>query len=95
MPTTLLRGLFGSAEPGAANSGSSKSLFVPIPFGDGQGPRLYRTGDIVKYLPGGNIDDWKPAPSHSSLHLVFSSSSPNPSGNAEKPPMFISSPSLR
>lgn len=30
--------------------------FVPDPFGDEPGARLYRTGDWVKYLPDGNID---------------------------------------
>ncbi|MFL6336608.1 MAG: non-ribosomal peptide synthetase [Pyrinomonadaceae bacterium] len=30
--------------------------FVPDPFGDRPGARLYRTGDVARYLPGGEID---------------------------------------
>jgi amino acid adenylation domain-containing protein len=30
--------------------------FVPDPFGSAPGGRLYRTGDSVRYLPGGNIE---------------------------------------
>lgn len=30
--------------------------FVPDPFSDKTGARLYRTGDVVRYLPDGNID---------------------------------------
>ena len=29
--------------------------FIRNPFSDGLSPRLYRTGDIVKYLPDGNL----------------------------------------
>jgi amino acid adenylation domain-containing protein len=30
--------------------------FIPDPFSDEPGARLYRTGDIARYLPDGNID---------------------------------------
>ena len=30
--------------------------FVPDPFSDKHGSRLYKTGDLVRYLPDGNID---------------------------------------
>lgn len=30
--------------------------FVPDPFGKDPGKRLYKTGDLVRYLPDGNID---------------------------------------
>jgi surfactin family lipopeptide synthetase C len=31
-------------------------MFIPNPFGDEPGARLYRTGDVCRYLPDGNID---------------------------------------
>ena len=34
----------------------TQEKFVPDPFCTGEGQRLYRTGDIVKYLPDGNIE---------------------------------------
>jgi acyl-CoA synthetase (AMP-forming)/AMP-acid ligase II len=30
--------------------------FVPNPFSDKEGARLYRTGDVVRYLPDGNVE---------------------------------------
>jgi amino acid adenylation domain-containing protein len=30
--------------------------FIPNPFDDGLGDRLYKTGDLVRYLPGGQIE---------------------------------------
>ncbi|MGB7921714.1 MAG: amino acid adenylation domain-containing protein [Pyrinomonadaceae bacterium] len=30
--------------------------FIPDPFGDAPGARLYRTGDIARYLPGGALE---------------------------------------
>ncbi len=30
--------------------------FIPHPFGAGNGSRLYRTGDVARYLPDGNIE---------------------------------------
>ncbi|MCP4104824.1 MAG: AMP-binding protein, partial [Desulfobacteraceae bacterium] len=30
--------------------------FIPNPFSDDPGSRLYKTGDLVKYLPDGNIE---------------------------------------
>ncbi|HEX8088393.1 MAG TPA: non-ribosomal peptide synthetase, partial [Blastocatellia bacterium] len=30
--------------------------FIPDPFGDGPGGRLYKTGDLVRHLEGGKID---------------------------------------
>jgi len=30
--------------------------FVPDPFNPGAGARLYRTGDVVRYLPNGNLE---------------------------------------
>jgi amino acid adenylation domain-containing protein len=30
--------------------------FVPHPFADRPGARLYKTGDLVRYLPGGSLD---------------------------------------
>ncbi|MFE1843703.1 AMP-binding protein, partial [Streptomyces sp. NPDC059515] len=32
------------------------SAFVPDPFGAVPGARLYRTGDVVRYLPGGELE---------------------------------------
>ena len=34
----------------------TREKFVPDPFGEEKGQRLYKTGDIVKYLPDGNIE---------------------------------------
>jgi acyl-coenzyme A synthetase/AMP-(fatty) acid ligase/acyl carrier protein len=34
----------------------TRERFVPDPFGGEKSQRLYRTGDIVKYLPDGNIE---------------------------------------
>src|SRR5262249_35317318 len=30
--------------------------FVPNPFSEREGERLYKTGDLARYLPGGNIE---------------------------------------
>jgi surfactin family lipopeptide synthetase A len=30
--------------------------FVPDPFSDAPGPRLYKTGDVTRYLPDGNLE---------------------------------------
>ena len=30
--------------------------FIPNPYGDGPGSRLYKTGDLARYLPDGNLD---------------------------------------
>jgi non-ribosomal peptide synthetase component F len=34
----------------------TSSKFVPDPFGDIPGARLYKTGDLVRYLPDGNLE---------------------------------------
>jgi amino acid adenylation domain-containing protein len=42
---------------GYANSpGLTASKFIPCPFGDRPGARLYRTGDMARFLPDGNIE---------------------------------------
>jgi SAM-dependent methyltransferase len=35
---------------------STAQAFVPNPFGDREGSRLYRTGDRVRFLPDGNVE---------------------------------------
>jgi amino acid adenylation domain-containing protein len=32
------------------------ALFIPHPFAEEPGARLYKTGDLVRYLPGGNLE---------------------------------------
>jgi natural product biosynthesis luciferase-like monooxygenase protein/amino acid adenylation domain-containing protein/FkbM family methyltransferase len=44
----LARGYLGDA-------GLTAERFVPHPFSDAGGARLYRTGDVGRYLPGGDI----------------------------------------
>ncbi len=34
----------------------TKERFIPDPFSDRQGARLYKTGDLCRYLPDGNIE---------------------------------------
>ena len=34
----------------------TKQKFIPNPFSDRPGDRLYKTGDLVRYLPDGNIE---------------------------------------
>ncbi len=36
--------------------GLTAAAFVPDPFGDRPGGRLYRTGDIARHLPGGELE---------------------------------------
>ncbi len=36
--------------------GLTAEKFIPDPFGAGAGERLYKTGDLVRYLPGGEIE---------------------------------------
>jgi hypothetical protein len=36
--------------------GLAAAKFVPNPFGDEPGARLYKTGDLVRYLPDGNLE---------------------------------------
>ena len=45
----LARGYFNRAEQTAEN-------FIPHPFSEKPGDRLYQTGDLVRYLPDGNIE---------------------------------------
>jgi len=46
---TLARGYLNRAELTAER-------FIPDPFGGGSGARLYKTGDLGRFLPDGNID---------------------------------------
>jgi amino acid adenylation domain-containing protein len=46
---SLARGYLG-------RPGLTARCFIPDPFGDGSGARLYRTGDRVRYLPDGNLE---------------------------------------
>ncbi len=34
----------------------TKTKFIPNPFGKGDGQRMYKTGDLAKWLPDGNIE---------------------------------------
>jgi aspartate racemase len=45
----LARGYFNRPELTA-------ELFIPNPFGSEAGARLYKTGDLVRYLPDGNLE---------------------------------------
>jgi amino acid adenylation domain-containing protein/non-ribosomal peptide synthase protein (TIGR01720 family) len=35
---------------------ATAAAFLPDPYGDGPGARLYRTGDVVRYLPEGAVE---------------------------------------
>ena len=36
--------------------GQTAEKFIPNPFNDEPGARLYKTGDLARYLPDGNIE---------------------------------------
>jgi acyl carrier protein len=39
-----------------SNAAATAERFLPDPFSDETGARLYRTGDVVRYLPGGELE---------------------------------------
>ena len=56
IPGELYLGGPGLAQGYLNRAELTREKFVPDPFGTGDGERLYKTGDIVKYLPDGNIE---------------------------------------
>lgn len=52
----LLIGGVGLARGYHNRPGLTAEMFIPDPFSDEPGTRLYRTGDVGRYLPDGNIE---------------------------------------
>ncbi|MEU6074077.1 amino acid adenylation domain-containing protein [Micromonospora sp. NPDC047074] len=56
VPGELLLGGARLARGYLARPGLTADRFVPDPFGDGPGGRLYRSGDLVRHRPDGTIE---------------------------------------
>jgi thioesterase domain-containing protein/acyl carrier protein len=56
MPGEMYIGGEGLARGYLNQPGLSAEKFIPDPFGDKPGARLYKTGDLARYLPDGNIE---------------------------------------
>ena len=56
VPGELLLGGVGVAHGYLGDPAATADRFVPDPFGDRPGARLYRTGDRVRWTPGGQLE---------------------------------------
>lgn len=56
VPGELYIGGQGLARGYCGHPELTKSRFIPSPFSDQENERLYKTGDLVRYLPDGNIE---------------------------------------
>jgi amino acid adenylation domain-containing protein len=56
VPGELYIGGVGLAQGYANQPRETSERFVPHPFSDSNGARLYRTGDRARYLPDGNVE---------------------------------------
>ena len=56
VPGELHIGAIGMARGYKGRPALTAEKFIPNPFSDQSGSRLYKTGDLVRYLPSGDID---------------------------------------
>jgi acyl-coenzyme A synthetase/AMP-(fatty) acid ligase len=56
VPGELLIGGAGVAQGYVNQPAQTASRFIPDPFGSAEGARLYKTGDVVRWLDGGDLE---------------------------------------